>query len=105
MKDLLLYILQAIVDNKDAISIEETTDETGLTTFKVTVDESDMGKVIGKAGKVINAIRQVVKIKAIKEGKRVNISLGEPEGKLTTKLEVPETKPKKKSPEKPSTTE
>ncbi len=101
MKDLLLYILQAIVDDQDAISIDEVTDETGLTTFNVTVAESDMGKVIGKAGKVINAIRQVVKIKAIKEGKRVNISLGEPKNNQPiAETEKLAKKSEKKSPKK-----
>ena len=75
MKDLLLYILNSLVDNPSDITIEETTDESGLVTLTATVATTDMGKVIGKEGRVINAIRQVVRIRAIKEGKRVNVVL------------------------------
>lgn len=75
MKDLLLYILNSLVDNPSDITIDETTDDSGLVTLTATVATTDMGKVIGKGGKVINAIRQVVRIRAIKEGKRVNVVL------------------------------
>ena len=80
MKALLQHILENIVDSPEEITISESTDETGLTTFNVTVAEADMGKVIGKGGKVINSIRQIIKIKSLKLGKRVNINLQEPEG-------------------------
>lgn len=80
MKDLLQYILKNLVDNPDEITIKQSQDETGLITFNVTVSQADMGKVIGRGGKVINAIRQIIKIKSIKEGKRININLQEPEG-------------------------
>src|SRR3989338_5305395 len=80
MKDLLVYILNNLVDNPDQVQVEETTDENGLVTLNATVASDDMGKVIGKGGKVINAIRQVVRIRAIKEGKRVTINVAEPAG-------------------------
>lgn len=80
MKDLLIYILNHLVDNPDQVQVEETTDDSGLVTLNATVAAEDMGKVIGKGGKVINAIRQIVRIKAIKEGKRVTINVAEPGG-------------------------
>jgi len=81
MKKLLTYILTSIVDNPDAVKVEESTDPEGMVILTAHVAESDMGKVIGKGGKVINSIRQVIKILAIKEGKRVNINLEDPEQK------------------------
>lgn len=76
MKETLTYILQAIVDNPEAVLVEEQ-DEEGTNHFIVTVAKEDMGKVIGKEGKVIRSIRNIMKIRAIKENKRINITLAE----------------------------
>lgn len=74
MKQALTYIISSIVDNPKKVSINES-EENGFITFTLQVDKSDMGKVIGKEGKVIRSIRNVMKIPAIKLGKRINISL------------------------------
>ena len=76
MKDILLAIIQAIVDAPESVSIEET-DDNGFVTFIVHVAKEEMGKVIGKQGKVIRAIRNVMKIPAMKEHKKINITLAE----------------------------
>lgn len=76
MKDTLSYILISLVDNPDAVEVEET-DDNGITNFTVKVAKEDMGRIIGKEGKVIRSIRNVMKVKAIKENKRINISLSE----------------------------
>ena len=76
MKDTLHFIVSAIVDNPEAVSIEER-DEDGVTNLIVTVDPTDMGKVIGKEGKVIRSIRNIMKIKAMKFDKHIKISLAE----------------------------
>ena len=72
MKDLLEVIVKGLVDNKDAISIEEkiTNDTIHLS---VKVDQNDMGQLIGKQGKMAKSIRTVMKSVASKEHKRVNI--------------------------------
>jgi len=76
MKKALSYIVSAIVDDPKQVKItEEKADE--VINFTVTVAKEDMGKIIGKSGKVIKAIRNVVKIPAIKLGKRIYISLSE----------------------------
>lgn len=76
MKDTLRYIISAIVDDPDAVKIEEK-DEDGLLNLIVTVAKEDMGKVIGKEGKVIRSIRNIMKIKAMKHDVRINITLAE----------------------------
>ena len=77
MKDTLHFIVSSIVDNPDAVSIETQEGEGGILNFIVTVAKEDMGKVIGKEGKVIRSIRNIMKIKAMKEDIRINISLAE----------------------------
>lgn len=76
MKKLLLYILNAIVDNQGAVEVKEEENE-GVINFVISVAPEDMGKVIGKNGKIIKAIRNVVKILAIKNNQRIYISLAE----------------------------
>lgn len=76
MIDLLQYILTNIVDHPDAIRIDETVDPTtNLKILNLTVHPEDMGKVIGKGGKIITAIRELVRIKAIKTNQRVKVVL------------------------------
>ena len=76
MKTALSYIINSIVDMPDKVGIAEESDGE-FVTFKVIVDKDDMGKVIGKNGKVIRAIRNVLKIPAIKQNKKINIVLEE----------------------------
>lgn len=76
MKTALSYVISSIVEHLDKVSITEESDGE-LITFKVTVDKDDMGKVIGKNGKVIRAIRNVLKISAIKQNKKINVVLEE----------------------------
>ena len=54
MKQFLENLVKNVVDNPDSVAIEETTDDQGRITFLISVDEGDMGRVIGKAGKVIS---------------------------------------------------
>jgi predicted RNA-binding protein YlqC (UPF0109 family) len=76
MKDTLHFIVSAIVDDTDAVLIDEQEEE-GITNLIITVAQEDMGKIIGKEGKVIRSIRNIMKIKAMKLDKRIKISLAE----------------------------
>lgn len=80
MKDTLLFIVSSIVDKTDAVRVDEQEID-GITNLIITVDKEDMGKIIGKEGKVIRSIRNIMKIKAIKNEKRVNISIADNEKK------------------------
>ena len=76
MKEALKHIVTAIVENPDAVKISQE-EQDGIIHFSITVDPSDIGKVIGKEGKIIRAIRNIMKIPAIKQGKRINVSLAD----------------------------
>lgn len=76
MKDTLQTIIASIVDKPDAVAIDEEESD-GIVNLTITVDPEDMGKVIGKEGKVIRSIRNVMKIKAMKQNRRINIQLAE----------------------------
>lgn len=74
MKKALEYIISSIVDDPKQVEISEEEKE-GIINFTVSVAKEDMGKIIGKGGKVIKAIRNLIKISAIKQGKKIYISL------------------------------
>lgn len=76
MKQLLQFIIENIVEKPKKVKIKETKTE-GQTTLSLKVDPEDMGKVIGKKGKIIKAVRQILRVKAFREGKRVNLILEE----------------------------
>ena len=74
MKQLLEYIIPNIVNHPEEVVISEE-ESNGLITLTIKVNPEDMGRVIGKSGKVIKAIRQIGRIVAIKKGVRVNIDV------------------------------
>lgn len=101
MKKLLLEITKSIVDKPESIKIYEDSDESGLISFKLTVDPQDMGRIIGKQGKMISAIRSLIRVAARKKGLRARIELQEPEGIQTDQADKPEPKRKAVQEEKP----
>jgi len=78
MDKLLKFLISQIVDQPEAVAINSATDETGTVILTAVVDPGDMGKVIGKGGKIISAIRELIKVKAIKTNQRVRVVLAEP---------------------------
>ncbi len=76
MKKTLTYIVSSIVDNPKDVKITEDEQE-GTVQLGITVNPEDMGKIIGKEGKVIRAIRNVMKILAMKNNKRINVALAD----------------------------
>lgn len=74
MKELVEVIAKALVDNPDEVSVKEI-EGTQSVIIELKVAEEDMGKVIGKQGRIAKAIRTVVKAAAIKENKRVVVEI------------------------------
>jgi len=74
MKVFLKYLIQNIVQKPETVKIEERK-EKETTVFLVDVDEADRGRIIGKQGKVIISLRNLLNIKAQKTGKKAQISL------------------------------
>ncbi|MDO4311726.1 MAG: KH domain-containing protein [Eubacteriales bacterium] len=74
MRELVEVIAKALVDNPDEVVVTER-QEGRTTVVEVRVSESDMGKVIGKQGRIAKAIRSVVKAAAAKEDKKVIVDI------------------------------
>lgn len=72
MKEILEVMIKNLVEDKDSVSINEVTQDSEIK-FEVRVNEKDMGRVIGKKGKIAQSIRTVMKAIAAKENKKVNI--------------------------------
>ena len=74
MKELVLDIAKALVDNPDAVVVEETRKDDEII-LKLTVSQDDMGKVIGKQGRIAKAIRTVVRSDEKKEKVKVSLEI------------------------------
>lgn len=74
MKNLIEFILIHIVTHPDDVQVLEETDENG-TYYSIVAHPEDIGRVIGKNGSVIHALRTICKIRAVKEGTRVRLTI------------------------------
>ena len=74
MKELVEVIAKALVDNRDEVVVTEKTEGKNVT-VELHVAASDMGKVIGKQGRIAKAIRSVVKAASSKDNKRVDVEI------------------------------
>lgn len=74
MKEIVEIIAKALVDNPDQVVVEEKADN-DVVTFELHVSADDMGKVIGKQGRIAKALRSVVKAAATRENKKVNVEI------------------------------
>ena len=74
MKEFLDYVAKALVENPDAvrIDVEENDDEVSLV---LTVDEHDMGRVIGRDGRIANAIRSLLRVMGARDGRHVELEI------------------------------
>ena len=76
MKELLEFIAKSLVNNPDAVSVTEIASDTErAVTFELRVAHEDMGKVIGRQGRIARTIRTIMKAAAIKENMRVQVEI------------------------------
>ena len=74
MKDLVVYIAKSIVNEPDAVNVEEETNEEGIT-LKLRVADEDKGRIIGKQGQIAQAMRTLLRVKAAKASTRVRLEI------------------------------
>ena len=74
MKELLLYMAKNLVDNPDAVTVDEVEGEDGKV-LELRVAEGDMGKVIGRQGRIAKEIRTIIKTVALRTGERVTVEI------------------------------
>jgi predicted RNA-binding protein YlqC (UPF0109 family) len=75
VKELLEFLARALVEDPDGVSVEEYEEEEGEVVLELEVAEDDMGRVIGRGGRVANALRSVIKAAATHEEKRVIVDI------------------------------
>lgn len=74
MKDLIFVIAKALVDHPEDVVVSEAEEQDGIV-YRLSVHPSDMGKVIGKQGRIAKALRTVVTSAAVKQNKRVSVEI------------------------------
>ena len=74
MKELLVYLAQNLVDNPDGVTVTERETESE-TVYELHVDPSDMGKVIGRQGRIAKEIRILMRSVAQRQGKRISVDI------------------------------
>ena len=75
MKDLLIALAQSLVEKPDEVKVEEQVAEDGTVVFYLRVADGDMGRVIGKQGRIAKAIRTLVRAAATREDKKVSVEI------------------------------
>ena len=75
MEELVEYLAKALVDEPDAVSVESFEEDDGTVVLELTVAEDDVGKVIGRNGRTVNALRTVVRASAVRHGRRVLVDV------------------------------
>ena len=74
LKELLTYIAQNLVDNPDEVNVTERETESE-TVFELRVNQTDMGKVIGRQGRIAKEIRALMRSVAVRQGKRISVDI------------------------------
>jgi hypothetical protein len=75
VNDLVEFLARALVDEPDAVTVESFEEDDGTLVYEVTVAEDDVGKIIGRSGRTVNALRAVVRAAAVRDGRRVLVDI------------------------------
>jgi uncharacterized protein len=74
LKELLEFLAKSLVEHPEQVRVEEMESD-GMIVLRLTVSKDDVGKVIGKQGRIARALRTVVKAAAVKEGKQATVEI------------------------------
>ena len=77
MRDLLVYLARALVDEPDKVEVEQFEEDDGTLVLELSVADEDYGQVIGRGGRTAQALRTVVKAAAVKDNRRVLVDIVE----------------------------
>ena len=77
MKELLEYLVRALVDEPDRVTVEEFEEDDGTLVLELSVGDDDYGQIIGRGGRTAQALRTVVKAAAVKDNRRVLVDIVE----------------------------
>jgi uncharacterized protein len=77
VKELLEYLVRALVDEPDKVNVDQFDEPDGTVVLELAVGEDDYGKVIGRGGRIASALRTVIRAAAVKENRRVLIDIVE----------------------------
>ena len=75
MKELIEYIAKSLASKPEDVVVTESTDEDGQTIIRLEVADDDKGKIIGRQGRVAQAMRVILRVRAIKEDTRANLEI------------------------------
>lgn len=75
MEDLLTYLARSLVDRPDEVSVESFEEDDGTIVLELQVAPDDAGKVIGRGGRTVAALRTVLKASAVRQGNRVLVDV------------------------------
>ncbi len=75
MEELLRYLARALVDKRDEVKVDSFTEGDGTVVLELRVAEDEVGRVIGRGGRTINALRAVIRAAAVKHEKRVLVDV------------------------------
>ena len=77
MRELLVYLAKALVDQPDKVEVEQFEEDDGTLVLELSVADDDYGKVIGRGGRTAQALRTIVKAAAVKDNRRVLVDIVE----------------------------
>ena len=78
MAELLEYLARQLVDEPDSVRVEELDEPDGLV-LRLHVAEDDVGKVIGRQGRIARALRTLIRASSVREGRRVLVEIADPD--------------------------
>jgi predicted RNA-binding protein YlqC (UPF0109 family) len=75
LAELVAYLARRLVDDPEAVRVDESEEEDGVVVLRLHVADDDRGKVIGRQGRIVRALRTLVRAGGVREGKRYQLEI------------------------------